>query len=141
MGHSLEASRESRPETGLQTRQCGAWPCYPNPQAINKSEPEHAPKSEMAKPPTEIRSWEGRCPATTKQPQVAGGAGVVGMSMWGKSSAGTGEASQETWGSTWETVRYKVLSRNPGRSCEESAELIVPMKRGNARGGKGLYFG
>ena len=45
------ATRQGRLETRLQSRQCGAWPRYPNPQAVS-SEPEHTPKSAVVKPPT-----------------------------------------------------------------------------------------
>lgn len=40
-----------------------------------------------------------------------------------------------------QTRWHKVMNRNRARPCEESAEPVVPMKRGNAREGKGLDLG
>ena len=135
------ATRQGRPEARLQSRQCGAWPCYPNPQAEMKVNPNTLRNLESHN--RRPMSGVGKAAALPSQNSQGGeGSRSGGERMWGQPLTGTGETSQGTQGCRpWETARHKVTSRNPGRPCEESAELEVPVKRGNSRGGKELYFG
>ncbi len=103
-----------------------------NPQAAMRVKPEQASKVKL-RMPTRLRNGEGRC-APGKQPSRAPGAvrRGSGSGMWGRSDVQRGKTC-------------RVRGRSPqrlggGRPGRGSDGPIVPLKPGNAGGGKGPCF-
>jgi hypothetical protein len=103
-----------------------------NPQAATRVNPEQASKVKL-RTPTRLNNGEGRR-APGKQPPIAPGAvrRGNGSGMRGRVHVQRGRPGRER-------------GRHPrrpfgGRSDRESEGLVVPMKPGNAGGGKGPCF-